>query len=166
MVDAKTKPLIRRMLKAYGAELVDVPASEADQNGSMQVARMRRALELFETVPGAWYPCQHLSSQNPDAHYFYTAREIAASFGGSLDALLLASQNALQGLLIREWKTWRVNAATLVGVAVTLTLVTALVHAGRPGASSAAWAMMAGLAIEVLVLVHATTRQRETSAKA
>ena len=46
VVDAKTQPPIRRMLKAYGAELVDVPASEADQNGSMQVARMRRALEL------------------------------------------------------------------------------------------------------------------------
>ena len=80
--------------------------------------------------------------------------------------LLLASQNALQGLLIRTRKTWRVNAATLVGVAVALTLVTALVHAGRPGASSAAWAMMAGLAIEVLVLVHATTRRQETSVKA
>lgn len=80
--------------------------------------------------------------------------------------LLLASQNALQGLLIRNRKTWRVNAATLVGAVVTLTLATALVHAGGPGASSAAWAMMAGLAIEVLVLVHATTRQQETSAKA
>ena len=49
VVDAKTQPPIRRMLKAYGAELVDVPASEADQNGSMQVARMRKA--LVSTIP-------------------------------------------------------------------------------------------------------------------
>jgi hypothetical protein len=74
----------------------------------------------------------------------------------ALFPLLLAGQNALQGLLIRDRRTWRVNAATLVGAVVTLTLATTLVHAGGPGASSAAWAMMAGLAIEVLVLAHAT----------
>ena len=79
--------------------------------------------------------------------------------------LLLAAQNALQGALIRDRRTWRVNAATLVGVVVALTLATTLVHAGGPGASSAAWAMMAGLAVEVLVLAHATTRPQETSAK-
>ncbi len=66
----------------------------------------------------------------------------------------------------RDKKTLRVNAATLVGVVVTLTLATTLVHAGGQGASSAAGAMMAGLAIEVLVLAHATTWQREISAKA
>ena len=84
----------------------------------------------------------------------------------ALFPLLLASQNALQGLLIRDKQTLRVNAATLVGVVVTLTLATTLVHAGGQGASSAACAMMAGLAIEVLVLAPATTWQREISAKA
>ena len=77
VVDAKTQPPIRKMLKAYGAELVDVPASEADENGSMQRARMGKALQLFETVPGAWYPCQHLNAQNPDAP---AAQMPAASF--------------------------------------------------------------------------------------
>jgi cysteine synthase A len=45
VVDAKTSPTIRRMLIAYGAELVEVPLSEADAQGSMQVARMQKALE-------------------------------------------------------------------------------------------------------------------------
>ena len=118
VVDAKTQPPIRRMLRAYGAELVDVPASEADQNGSMQLARMRKALELFETVPGAWYPCQHLNSQNPDAHYFYTAREIAASFGGSLDAVVVGVSTAGQIMGIARFFHAMFPAVKLVGVDV------------------------------------------------
>jgi cysteine synthase A len=83
VVDAKTAPPMRRILRAYGAELVDVPLSEADANGSMQVARMRRAAELAAEIPGAWYPCQHKNPLNPNAHYDYTAREIIRDFGGT-----------------------------------------------------------------------------------
>lgn len=118
VVDAKTQPPIRRMLKAYGAELVDVPASEADQSGSMQRARMRKALQLFETVPGAWYPCQHLNEQNPDAHYFYTAREIAASFGGSLDAVVVGVSTAGQIMGIARFFRAMFPHVKLVGVDV------------------------------------------------
>lgn len=83
VVDAKTAPPMRRMLAAYGAELVDVPLDQADANGSMQVARMQRAAELARQVPGAWYPCQHRNPKNPDAHEEYTAPEIIADFGGT-----------------------------------------------------------------------------------
>lgn len=82
VVDAKTAPPMRRILRAYGAELIDVPLSEADANGSMQVARMRRAAELAAAIPGAWYPCQHRNPVNPHAHYEYTAREIMRDFAG------------------------------------------------------------------------------------
>jgi 2,3-diaminopropionate biosynthesis protein SbnA len=118
VVDAKTQPPMRRMLKAYGAELVDVPASEADQNGSMQRARMRKALELFETVPGAWYPCQHLNPQNSDAHYFYTAQEIVASFGGSLDAVVVGVSTAGQIMGIARFLRGMFPAVKIVGVDV------------------------------------------------
>jgi cysteine synthase A len=40
VVDAKTPPPFRRMLKPYGAELVDVPLHEADESGSMQKASL------------------------------------------------------------------------------------------------------------------------------
>lgn len=40
VVDAKTAPPFRRMLKAYGAELEEVPLSLADETGSMQKARV------------------------------------------------------------------------------------------------------------------------------
>lgn len=66
--------------------------------------------------------------------------------------LLLALQNAFQGMSILRGNNWRVNVATVAGVACTLSVAAALVGAGRPGASSAAWAMVAGVALEVLVL--------------
>lgn len=151
VVDAKTQPPMRRMLKAYGAELVDVPASEADQNGSMQRARMRKALHLFETVPGAWYPCQHLNSQNPDAHYFYTAQEIAASFGGSLDAVVVGVSTAgqIMGILIRQGRSRQVALASMCRLAWVCAALSAGVTLRVDGA------VLAGLTLIGSVLVEA-----------
>jgi len=44
---------------AYGAELVEVPLSAADAQGSMQVARMQKAQSLADRTPNSWYVCQH-----------------------------------------------------------------------------------------------------------
>ncbi len=96
VVDAKTSPTMRRLLTAYGAELVDVPLSEADANGSMQVARMKKAAELATEIPGAWYPCQHRNPLNPLAHWKYTAREIEQAFNGAPDAIVLGVSTAGQ----------------------------------------------------------------------
>jgi cysteine synthase A len=96
VVDAKTPPPFRRMLKAYGAELVDVPLHEADESGSMQKARMKKAQELAANIPDAWYPCQHLNPLNTEAHSYYTAREIAAHFGSDLDAVVVGVSTAGQ----------------------------------------------------------------------
>lgn len=79
VVDAKTTPAFRRMLKAYGAELAEV--SELDANGSMQKARIALATDLAQSIPGGWYPCQHYNPSNPDAHAILTAREIEDAFG-------------------------------------------------------------------------------------
>jgi cysteine synthase A len=118
VVDAKTAPPMRRMLQAYGAELVDVPLAEADASGSMQRARMRRAQELAAAVPGAWYPCQHLNPHNPDAHAVYTAREIEASFRDSLDAVVIGVSTAGQIMGIARYLAPRFPALKLVAVDV------------------------------------------------
>ncbi len=96
VVDAKTPPPMRRMLLAYGAELVDVPLSAADANGSMQVARMEKARELASQIDGAWYPCQHENPRNTNAHEIYTAREIEAAFGGAPDVIVIGVSTAGQ----------------------------------------------------------------------
>lgn len=87
VVDAKTTQHFRRLLQAYGAELAEV--GEVDASGSMQKARIALATQLAESIPGAWYPCQHYNPHNPDAHALYTAREVEEAFGGALDALVV-----------------------------------------------------------------------------
>lgn len=89
VVDAKLPDPMRQMLTAYGAKLIDVPLSEADEHGSMLLARMKKAKALAEATPGAWYPCQHLNPENPNAHTLYTAREIQNDFGGAPDAIIV-----------------------------------------------------------------------------
>lgn len=56
VIDAKTSPTIRRMLVAYGADLIEIPLSLADAHGSMQVARMEVAQKLTNEIVGAWEP--------------------------------------------------------------------------------------------------------------
>ncbi|MBE9107583.1 pyridoxal-phosphate dependent enzyme [Nostoc sp. B(2019)] len=118
VVDAKTAPPFRRMLKAYGAELVDVPLHEADESGSMQKARMKRARELAATIPHAWYPCQHLNPLNAEAHSYYTAREIEAHFSSDLDAVVVGVSTAGQIMGIARYLRPRFPEIRIVGVDV------------------------------------------------
>lgn len=118
VVDAKTAPPMRRMLLAYGAELVDVPLSEADAGGSMQKARMRKAKELSESTPNSWYPCQHLNPVNTDAHAFYTAQEIENTFGDSLDAVVVGVSTAGQIMGIAKHLKKRYPSIQVIGVDV------------------------------------------------
>lgn len=87
VIDAKTTLAFRRMLTAYGAELAEV--RETDGSGSMQKARIAHAMELSNSIAGSWYPCQHFNPNNPDAHEIYTARELAATFQDTLDAVVV-----------------------------------------------------------------------------
>lgn len=119
VVDTKTAPPMRRILKAYGADLVDVPLTEADANGSMQVARMRKAAELAASIPGAWYPCQHKNPLNPNAHFEFTAPEIIADFGGTPpDVLVVGVSTAGQlGGISRYFRRFHPKVA-IIGVDV------------------------------------------------
>ncbi len=118
VVDAKTAPPMRRMLQAYGAELVDVPLSEADAGGSMQKARMRKAKQLSETIPYAWYPCQHLNPVNTEAHAHYTGQEIEAAFGDTLDAVVVGVSTAGQIMGIARHLKRRYPGIQIIGVDV------------------------------------------------
>jgi cysteine synthase B len=65
----------RRLLRLYGAEIVDSPGEEGS-NGAV-----RRALELAERDPGFFMPFQYANEANPRAHYEGTGAEIV----GALD---------------------------------------------------------------------------------
>jgi cysteine synthase B len=61
----------RRLLRLYGAEIVDSPAEEGS-NGAV-----RLALELAERDPALFMPFQYANEANPRAHYDGTGAEIA-----------------------------------------------------------------------------------------
>lgn len=116
VVDAKTTPTFRRMLLAYGAELAEV--DEVDASGSMQKARIAKAIQLARSIPGGWYPCQHYNPQNPEAHSLLTAREIEGTFGGSLDALVVGVSTGGQLSGLARYLRPRYPHLQLVGVDV------------------------------------------------
>jgi cysteine synthase A len=118
VIDAKTSPTIRRMLTAYGAELVEIPLSAMDTSGSMQVARMEKAEELAQEIPDSWYPCQHKNPQNTDAHNIYTAREIESAFGGAPDAIVIGVSTAGQLGGISSYFQQKYPQTRIIGVDV------------------------------------------------
>ena len=61
----------RRLLRLYGAEIVESPAAEGS-NGAVRVA-----LELAERWPRLYMPVQYANEANPRAHYEGTGAEIA-----------------------------------------------------------------------------------------
>jgi [CysO sulfur-carrier protein]-thiocarboxylate-dependent cysteine synthase len=63
----------RRLLRLYGAEIVDSPGEEGS-NGAV-----RAALELAEREPRFFMPFQYANAANPRAHYDGTGAEIAAA---------------------------------------------------------------------------------------
>ena len=64
----------RRVLRLYGAEIVDSPGEEGS-NGAV-----RLALELAEADPSFFMPFQYANEANPRAHYEGTGAEIATAF--------------------------------------------------------------------------------------
>jgi cysteine synthase len=118
VIDAKTSPTMVRMLQAYGAELIEVPLSAADAQGSMQVARMERAQTLADSIPNAWYVCQHKNPNNPTAHGLYTAREIESAFNGAPDGIVIGISTAGQLSGIAQFFRSRYPKTRIIGVDV------------------------------------------------
>ena len=72
----------RKMLKAFGAELVLTPAE-----GGMKSA-IAKARELSDQYPGSYIPLQFQNPANPEIHRRTTAREIIADTEGSVDVFV------------------------------------------------------------------------------
>ena len=72
----------RKLLKAYGAELVLTPKSMG-MKGAIE-----KAAELVKEIPGAWMPMQFKNPQNPLIHEKTTASEIIADFPEGFDYLI------------------------------------------------------------------------------
>ena len=69
----------RRLLAAYGAELVLTPGSEG------MAGAIAKAKELLAAVPGAFMPQQFENPANPRSHEVSTALEIWEDCGGKVD---------------------------------------------------------------------------------
>lgn len=72
----------RRLMRAYGAELVLTPGSEG------MAGAIRRAQELREEIPGAFIPDQFENPENPAAHYKTTGPELYADMDGAIAAFV------------------------------------------------------------------------------
>src|SRR5215467_3161864 len=72
----------RRLLKAFGAEIVLTPASEG------MPGAVRRAEELVKNTPNSFMPQQFKNPANPEIHRRTTAEEIWRDTDGKIDILV------------------------------------------------------------------------------
>ena len=89
VVDSRATQPARRMLRAHGAQLVEVTPEQVELHGTRHKARIAIATQISQTIPGCYYPCQHFNPLNPSAHSDFTGREIAAAFPDGLEALVV-----------------------------------------------------------------------------
>jgi cysteine synthase A len=72
----------RRLLKAFGAEIVLTPAAEG------MPGAVRRAEELVKSTPHSFMPQQFKNPANPEIHRRTTAEEIWRDTGGKVDIVV------------------------------------------------------------------------------
>lgn len=72
----------RKLLRAYGAEIVLTPAKEGMKGAIAQAAL------LLKNIPGAFMPSQFSNPANPAVHYKTTGPEIWSALNGKVDVLV------------------------------------------------------------------------------
>lgn len=72
----------RKLMKAYGAELVLTPAKDGMKGA------IAKAKEIVESTPNAWTPGQFTNQANVHAHYKTTGPEIWQDTDGNVDILI------------------------------------------------------------------------------
>jgi len=76
----------KKMIRAYGAELILTPGGESDVD--LALARME---QMREAEPGKYFvPAEFDNPDNVDAHRLFTGPEIWEQTGGELDAVVAA----------------------------------------------------------------------------
>ncbi len=88
-----------RILKAYGAELIEVEIGEEIEKelagtsvhgGIVEVIPRKKALEMEQSNPNVWWARQALNPDNTNAHRDTTAKEIIEQTDGKIDVLIAA----------------------------------------------------------------------------
>lgn len=82
VMPANATPERRRMLEAFGAEVVDSPAA-LGSNGAVRLAQ-----ELAAADPSLFMPMQYENPANPAAHYDGTALELLEQTDGHVDVFV------------------------------------------------------------------------------
>ncbi|HSV68035.1 MAG TPA: cysteine synthase family protein [Mycobacteriales bacterium] len=119
VIDPRTTPVNRAMLRAYGArtELV----TEPDAAGGYQTVRLARARELARSLPTAVLTYQYGNPANPRAHAETTGPEILRALGGAPDCVVAGVSSGGQvsgiGRVLRPAGS-RVCAADTVGSSI------------------------------------------------
>lgn len=114
VVDPKLPPAHRRVMQAYGAELVEV--TEPDASGGYFESRLAMANRLAQEIDGAFRPDQHFSLMNASAHYRETGPEIFAQMQDRIDYLVVAVSTAGQLRGLAEYVRQHAPATRIVGV--------------------------------------------------
>lgn len=92
----------RRVMTAYGAELVLTPRAEGVK------AAIAKAEEIAASTPGAWIPQQFENPANNEVHARTTAHEILADFPEGIDYLItgVGTGGHISGVSETLKKTW------------------------------------------------------------
>lgn len=88
VVDVNLNPQNYKLLKAYGAEVIEV--REPLKEGGFLAARLKKVNELLEENPGSIWTNQYANPNNPKA-YDAVMREITDTLEGKLDYLFVAT---------------------------------------------------------------------------
>jgi len=83
VVDPKISEMNLQLLEALGAEVRMV--HQCDEHGNYLAARIELVKQLCESIENAFWTNQYANPANPQAHQFWTAREIYEEFGSDLD---------------------------------------------------------------------------------
>jgi cystathionine beta-synthase/cysteine synthase A len=114
VVDPKVPPAHRRVIEAYGAEVVEV--TEPDESGGYFKPRLELANRLAQEIEGAFRPDQHFSLMNAAAHFQETGPEIFAQMDGAIDYLVVAVSTAGQLRGLAEYFRSRACGTKIIGV--------------------------------------------------
>ncbi len=90
VVDPRINPTTRRLIEAYGGEVVCVDRPHP-VSGDWLEARIERVRQIVSEVPGAYWPNQYANPDNSRAHRDGTMREVAEALAGDVAAVFVAT---------------------------------------------------------------------------